>query len=66
MSVRWIETNSQVDPSLLRLGSCPPTRVNVNPQVSEAVFYAEFGSCDIRRMVSSVRNFILKYDRFAI
>ncbi len=57
VSVRWIDVNSQVDPSLLRLGNCPPTQVSVNPQGSEAVFYAEFLTCDIRRLVSLVTNF---------
>ncbi len=52
VSVRWIDVNSQVDPSLLRLGNCPPTQVSVNPQGSEAVFYAEFLTCNIRRLVS--------------
>ncbi|XP_067309362.1 zona pellucida glycoprotein 3f, tandem duplicate 1 isoform X2 [Pseudorasbora parva] len=52
MSVRWTDAYSQVDPSLLRLGSCSPTQVSVKPQGSEAVFYAEFGACDIRRMVT--------------
>uniref|UniRef100_A0A673IJX6 Zona pellucida glycoprotein 3f, tandem duplicate 1 n=1 Tax=Sinocyclocheilus rhinocerous TaxID=307959 RepID=A0A673IJX6_9TELE len=57
VSVRWINVNSQVDPSLLRLGDCPPTQLSVNPQGSEAVFYAEFLTCNIRRLVSSVKNF---------
>ncbi|KAK9979118.1 hypothetical protein ABG768_012563 [Culter alburnus] len=52
MSVRWTEANSQVDPSLLRMGGCSPTQVSVKPQGSEAIFYAEFGDCDIRRMVT--------------
>uniref|UniRef100_A0A673IHR1 Zona pellucida glycoprotein 3f, tandem duplicate 1 n=1 Tax=Sinocyclocheilus rhinocerous TaxID=307959 RepID=A0A673IHR1_9TELE len=45
--------NSQVDPSLLRLGDCPPTQLSVNPQGSEAVFYAEFLTCNIRRLVTT-------------
>ncbi|XP_016136086.1 zona pellucida glycoprotein 3f, tandem duplicate 1 isoform X1 [Sinocyclocheilus grahami] len=53
VSVRWIDVNSQVDPSLLRLGDCPPTQLSVNPQGSEAVFYAEFLTCNIRRQVTT-------------
>ncbi|XP_016405426.1 zona pellucida sperm-binding protein 3-like [Sinocyclocheilus rhinocerous] len=53
VSVRWINVNSQVDPSLLRLGDCPPTQLSVNPQGSEAVFYAEFLTCNIRRLVTT-------------
>ncbi|XP_016316469.1 zona pellucida glycoprotein 3f, tandem duplicate 1 isoform X2 [Sinocyclocheilus anshuiensis] len=53
VSVRWIDVNSEVDPSLLRLGDCPPTQLSVNPQGSEAVFYAEFLTCNIRRLVTT-------------
>ncbi|KAF4117565.1 zona pellucida glycoprotein 3f, tandem duplicate 1 isoform X1 [Onychostoma macrolepis] len=53
VSVRWIDVNSQVDPSLLRLGNCPPTQVSVNSQGSEAVFYSEFLTCNIRRLVTT-------------
>lgn len=52
MSVRWAETKPQVDPYSLLLGDCPPTQVSVKPDGAGAVFYAEFGACSIRRMVS--------------
>lgn len=52
VSVQWSEVVSQIDPFLLRLGSCPPSRASVNAQGSEAVFHAEFGACDIRRLVT--------------
>ncbi|XP_043113757.1 zona pellucida glycoprotein 3f, tandem duplicate 1 isoform X2 [Puntigrus tetrazona] len=53
MSVRWTEKNTQLDPSQLRLGDCPPTQVSVTPQGSEAAFYAEFLTCNIRRLVTT-------------
>ncbi|XP_042633393.1 zona pellucida sperm-binding protein 3-like [Cyprinus carpio] len=53
VSVRWVDADSQVDPSLLRLGDCPPTQVSVKSQGSEAVFYAEFWACNIRRLVTN-------------
>ncbi|XP_065133206.1 zona pellucida glycoprotein 3f, tandem duplicate 1 [Paramisgurnus dabryanus] len=52
MSVRWAETQSQVDPYSLLLGDCSPTQVTIKPFGTEAVFNAEFGACTIRRLVT--------------
>ncbi|KAA0719501.1 hypothetical protein E1301_Tti016008 [Triplophysa tibetana] len=52
VSVRWTETNLQVDPYSLQLGDCPPSQVSVKPEGVEAVFNAEFGACTIRRLVT--------------
>uniref|UniRef100_A0A672L6P9 Zona pellucida glycoprotein 3f, tandem duplicate 1 n=1 Tax=Sinocyclocheilus grahami TaxID=75366 RepID=A0A672L6P9_SINGR len=68
VSVRWVDADPQVDPSLLRLCNWPPTQISVKSQGSEAVFYAEFWACNIRRLVSSVKNFryssLVKSNRF--
>nr|XP_055059900.1 zona pellucida glycoprotein 3f, tandem duplicate 1 [Misgurnus anguillicaudatus] len=52
MSVRWAETQSQIDPYSLLLGDCSPSQVAIKPDGAEAVFYAEFGACTIRRLVT--------------
>ncbi|XP_076828838.1 zona pellucida glycoprotein 3f, tandem duplicate 1 isoform X2 [Brachyhypopomus gauderio] len=52
MSVRWTESPSTTDPSLLRLGDCPPSSITVRPGGSEAVFNAGFDGCSFRRLVT--------------
>lgn len=45
----WTDGRSQMDTSLLRLGSCFPTSLTDR----EAVFTVDFNDCNFRRLVSS-------------
>ncbi|KAK6302867.1 hypothetical protein J4Q44_G00272220 [Coregonus suidteri] len=48
VTLRWRAAQSQMDPSLLRLGGCYPGRVSAG----EAMFQVELSDCNFRRMVT--------------
>ncbi|KAM3603963.1 uncharacterized protein V6R79_004626 [Siganus canaliculatus] len=48
MTLVWSERKTQIDPSLLRLGTCFPTSISA----TEAVFNVDFNDCSFRRLVT--------------
>ncbi|XP_030630494.1 zona pellucida sperm-binding protein 3-like [Chanos chanos] len=53
ISLKWAETQSLIDPSLLRLGDCSPSSFSAKPGGGgEALFHAEFNDCNFMRLVT--------------
>ncbi|KAJ8011767.1 hypothetical protein DPEC_G00061680 [Dallia pectoralis] len=48
VTLRWRAVRTQIDPSLLLLGDCPPSSVSAG----EAIFQVELGDCNFKRMVT--------------
>lgn len=48
VSLVWANSRPQAEPSVIRLGNCPPTSVSAE----EAVFNVGLNDCHFRRMVS--------------
>ncbi|XP_072567226.1 zona pellucida sperm-binding protein 3-like [Paramormyrops kingsleyae] len=62
ITVRWIaDEKTTLDPSILFLGSCPPTRFSLT--TAEAIFHVGFEDCGFMRMVTKTQLIYKNYLR---